>query len=47
MHDGIPHLIAPVVFDPKLAANALRWAVREMEARYKKFSERGVCNIDG
>jgi len=47
VYDGIPHLIAPVVTDPKLAANALRWAVREMEARYKKFSERGVRNIDG
>ena len=47
VYDGIPHLITPVVTDPKLAANALRWAVKEMEARYKKFSESGVRNIDG
>ena len=47
VYDGIPHLITPVVTDPKLASNALRWAVKEMEARYKKFSEAGVRNIDG
>lgn len=47
VYDGIPHLITPVVTDPKLAANALRWAVKEMENRYKRFSEEGVRNIDG
>lgn len=47
VYDGIPHLITPVVTDPKLASNALRWAVKEMEARYKKFSDAGVRNIDG
>ncbi len=47
VYDGIPHLITPVVTDPKLASNALRWAVKEMESRYKKFSETGVRNIDG
>ncbi len=47
VYDGIPHLITPVVTDPKLASNALRWAVKEMEARYKKFSEARVRNIDG
>lgn len=47
VYDGIPHLITPVVTDPKLASNALRWAVKEMEQRYKKFSENAVRNIDG
>lgn len=47
VYDGIPHLITPVVTDPKLASNALRWAVKEMENRYKKFSEARVRNIDG
>lgn len=47
VYDGIPHLITPVVTDPKLAANALRWAVKEMESRYKQFSEAGVRNITG
>lgn len=47
VYDGIPHLITPVVTDPKLASNALRWAVKEMEGRYKKFSEARVRNIDG
>ena len=45
VYDGIPHLIAPVVTDPRQAAGALRWAVKEMESRYKRFAERGVRNI--
>ncbi len=45
MYDGIPHLIAPVVTNPKKAASALQWAVTEMEARYKAMSETGVRNI--
>ena len=47
VYDGIPHLLAPVVTDPKKAVVALRWAVREMEDRYKKMSKLGVRNIDG
>ncbi|MBI4828705.1 MAG: DNA translocase FtsK 4TM domain-containing protein [Nitrospinae bacterium] len=47
IYEGIPHLIAPVVTNPKKAANALRWAVAEMERRYQKLSELGVRNIDG
>ncbi|VAX21234.1 DNA translocase FtsK [hydrothermal vent metagenome] len=47
IYEGIPHLIAPVVTNPKKAANALRWAVEEMERRYKKLSKLGVRNIDG
>jgi S-DNA-T family DNA segregation ATPase FtsK/SpoIIIE len=46
-YDGIPHLLAPVVTDPKKAVIALKWAVREMEDRYKKMSKVGVRNIDG
>jgi len=46
-YDGIPHLISPVVTDPKKAASALRWAVSEMERRYKCLSEHGVRNIQG
>ncbi len=42
----IPHLIAPVVFDPKKAAGALRWAIKEMETRYEKFSKVGTRNIE-
>jgi S-DNA-T family DNA segregation ATPase FtsK/SpoIIIE len=46
MYEDIPHLLAPVVMDPKLAANALKWAVREMEDRYKTLAAEGVRNID-
>ena len=46
MYDEIPHLLTPVVVDPKKAANALRWAVREMEERYKTLAAEGVRNID-
>jgi S-DNA-T family DNA segregation ATPase FtsK/SpoIIIE len=47
IYDGIPHLLTPVVTDPKKAVVALKWAVREMEDRYKKMSKVGVRNIDG
>ena len=47
VYDGIPHLLTPVVTDPKKAIIALRWAVREMEDRYKKMARLGVRNIDG
>jgi DNA segregation ATPase FtsK/SpoIIIE, S-DNA-T family len=47
IYDGIPHLLTPVVTDPKKAVVALKWAVREMEERYKKMSKVGVRNIDG
>jgi S-DNA-T family DNA segregation ATPase FtsK/SpoIIIE len=47
VYDGIPHLLTPVVTDPKKAIVALKWAVREMEERYKKMSKLGVRNIDG
>jgi DNA segregation ATPase FtsK/SpoIIIE, S-DNA-T family len=47
IYDGIPHLIAPVVTNPKKAAAALQWAVTEMETRYKLMSEAGVRNITG
>jgi DNA segregation ATPase FtsK/SpoIIIE, S-DNA-T family len=46
MYEEIPHLLTPVVVDPKLAANALRWAVREMEDRYKTLAAVGVRNIE-
>ncbi len=46
MYEDIPHLLTPVVVDPKLAANAMRWAVREMEERYKTLAAVGVRNID-
>jgi DNA segregation ATPase FtsK/SpoIIIE, S-DNA-T family len=46
MYEDIPHLLTPVVVDPKLAANALRWAVREMEERYKTLAAVGVRNIE-
>ncbi|MET1416166.1 DNA translocase FtsK [Roseibium sp. HPY-6] len=47
IYDGIPHLLTPVVTDPKKAVVALKWTVREMEDRYKKMSKMGVRNIDG
>ncbi|MGL4638037.1 MAG: DNA translocase FtsK [Beijerinckiaceae bacterium] len=47
IYEGIPHLLTPVVTDPKKAVVALKWAVREMEDRYKKMSKVGVRNIDG
>ena len=47
VYNGIPHLIAPVVTDPKKAASALDWAVAEMTQRYKRFAERGVRDIKG
>jgi S-DNA-T family DNA segregation ATPase FtsK/SpoIIIE len=46
MYEDIPHLLTPVVVDPKQASNALRWAVREMEERYKSLAAHGVRNID-
>src|SRR5204863_5643529 len=46
-YDGIPHLMTPVVTDPKQAVVALKWTVREMEDRYRKMSKLGVRNIDG
>jgi S-DNA-T family DNA segregation ATPase FtsK/SpoIIIE len=47
VYDGVPHLLAPVVTDPKKAVVALKWAVREMENRYRSMSKLGVRNIDG
>ncbi len=47
VYDGIPHLLTPVVTDPKKAVVALKWAVKEMEERYKRMSKLGVRNIDG
>ena len=46
MYEDIPHLLTPVVVEPKKAANALRWAVREMEERYKTLAAFGVRNIE-
>lgn len=45
VYDGIPHLLAPVVTDPKKAVVALKWTVREMEDRYRRMSKLGVRNI--
>jgi S-DNA-T family DNA segregation ATPase FtsK/SpoIIIE len=45
-YEGIPHLLHPVVFDPKAAAMVLRWATEEMEIRYRLMAEKGVRNID-
>ena len=47
VYDGIPHLLAPVVTDPKKAIVALKWTVREMEDRYRRMSKIGVRNIAG
>jgi DNA segregation ATPase FtsK/SpoIIIE, S-DNA-T family len=47
VYEGIPHLLSPVVTDPRKAVVALKWAVREMEERYRKMSKVGVRNIDG
>ena len=47
VYDGIPHLLSPVVTDPKKAVGALKWVVGEMEERYRKMSKMGVRNIDG
>ncbi len=47
VYDGIPHLLAPVVTEPKKAVVALKWTVREMEERYRNMSRLGVRNIDG
>ncbi len=46
LYEGIPHLLTPIVTDPKRASNALRWAVNEMEARYRKLAALGVRNIE-
>ncbi len=47
IYNGIPHLLQPVVTDPKKAAGALHWAVAEMETRYKKFADKQVRDIKG
>jgi S-DNA-T family DNA segregation ATPase FtsK/SpoIIIE len=47
VYDGIPHLLSPVVTDPKKAVVALKWVVGEMEERYRKMSKMGVRNIGG
>ncbi|MDX1921657.1 MAG: DNA translocase FtsK 4TM domain-containing protein [Alphaproteobacteria bacterium] len=47
VYEGIPHLLAPVVTEPKKAVVALKWTVREMEERYRAMSKLGVRNIDG
>lgn len=47
VYEGIPHLLAPVVTDPKKAVMALKWTVREMEERYRAMSKLGVRNIEG
>ncbi|MFN3834848.1 MAG: DNA translocase FtsK 4TM domain-containing protein [Glycocaulis sp.] len=47
VYDGIPHLLAPVVTDPKKAVAALKWTVREMESRYLRMSKVGVRNMAG
>ena len=47
VYEGIPHLLTPVVTDPKKAVVALKWTVREMEDRYRNMSKLGVRNIEG
>jgi DNA segregation ATPase FtsK/SpoIIIE, S-DNA-T family len=47
LYEDIPHLATPIIVDPKPAARALRWAVGEMERRYKELASWGVRNIDG
>ncbi|SHO64143.1 DNA segregation ATPase FtsK/SpoIIIE, S-DNA-T family [Pseudoxanthobacter soli DSM 19599] len=47
VYDGVPHLLTPVVTDPRKAVVALKWTVREMEERYRKMSKLGVRNVDG
>ncbi len=47
VYDGIPHLLTPVVTDPKKAVVALKWTVREMEDRYRKMAKVGVRNAEG
>ena len=47
VYNGIPHLLQPVVTDPKLAANTLKWAVAEMSERYKKFADFNVRDLKG
>ncbi len=47
VYEGIPHLLSPVVTEPKKAVVALKWTVREMEERYRRMSKLGVRNIDG
>jgi len=46
LYEGIPHLLTPIVTDPKRASNALKWAVNEMEARYRQLATLGVRNIE-
>jgi S-DNA-T family DNA segregation ATPase FtsK/SpoIIIE len=46
LYEGIPHLLTPIVTDPKRAANALKWAVNEMEVRYRQLAQLGVRNIE-
>lgn len=46
-YNGIPHLLTPVIVEPDKILSALRWAMNEMESRYKQFAEVGVRNIDG
>jgi S-DNA-T family DNA segregation ATPase FtsK/SpoIIIE len=46
VYDGIPHLLAPVVTDPRKAVVALKWAVKEMEERYRKMSKMGVRGVE-
>ncbi len=47
VYNGIPHLLQPVVTDPKMAANTLKWAVAEMSERYKKFADFNVRDLKG